>query len=87
MYMKVEDWRNHVLEGSTDGVDEKRSEAIIKGWLFDYIAEAKVALESIRIGLQSNPNFMANREKIITLQRRWEQIRAICEGAVEEVEE
>lgn len=85
MYMELEDWRNHVLEGSTDGVDENKSQAIIKGWLSDYLAETEVALETIKVGLQSNLDFMANRDKVITLQRRWEQIKATCEGAMEEV--
>lgn len=85
MYMKVEDWRSYVLEGSTDYVDDSKSEAIIKGWLSDYIKEANVAIEAIEGALQSSPEVMAHRQKATTLLRRWGQIKTTCERALEQV--
>ncbi|KAJ5884995.1 hypothetical protein N7495_009505 [Penicillium taxi] len=80
-YMKEEDWRNHILEGSDDGVDETKSEAIIKSWLQTYVTEADATMDAIRETLKSDAVVQANRQKLETLLRRWSQIKEICESA------
>lgn len=80
--MKEEDWRNHILEGSTKGVDEKQSEAIIKGWLETYRTEADAAMNSLRAAMESDAVIKAHRQKAKALLRRWAQIKDICESAV-----
>lgn len=80
-YMKEEDWRNHVLEGSTEGVDEKLSEDIIKGWLRTYCAEADAAVDALRAAMESDPVVQTHRQKAQTLLRRWAQIKEVCESA------
>ncbi|KAJ5726381.1 uncharacterized protein N7483_007738 [Penicillium malachiteum] len=77
-YMKGEDWRNHVLEGSIDGVDEKKSMEIIKGWLDVYTSEADATTRAIKMALASNPVVQAHREKVEVILRRWKQIKQIC---------
>jgi hypothetical protein len=79
--MKEEDWRNHVLEGSTEGVDEKLSEDIIKGWLRTYCAEADAAVDALRAAMESDPVVQTHRQKAETLLRRWVQIKEVCESA------
>ena len=79
--MKEEDWRNHVLEGSTEGVDERQSEAIIKGWLQTYATEADATINAILAAMESNVVVRAHRQKAETLLRRWKQIQNICERA------
>ncbi|GLI77165.1 hypothetical protein PoHVEF18_005450 [Penicillium ochrochloron] len=86
VYMNEEDWRNHVLEGSTECVDEKVSEAIIKGWVRTYAAEADAAMDSLRTAMQSNAVVQAHRQKAETLLRRWGQIKEICESALEAID-
>lgn len=83
--MNEEDWRNHVLEGSTKGVDEKQSGAIIKGWLEIYRAEADAALKTLRAAMESDAEVKTHQEKAETLLRRWAQIKRICESAAESV--
>lgn len=82
VYMSEEDWRNHVLEGSTKGLDEAKSETIIKGWIRTYAAEADAAMVSIREAMQSHAVMRAHRQKAETLLRRWSQIKSICESAL-----
>jgi hypothetical protein len=79
--MKEEDWRNHVLEGSTEGVDEKLSEDIIKGWLRTYCAEADAAVDVLRAAMESDPVVQTHRQKAQTLLQRWAQIKELCESA------
>ncbi|KAJ5639723.1 uncharacterized protein N7484_007585, partial [Penicillium longicatenatum] len=81
MYMKEEDWRNHVLEGSTDNVDVQKTETIIKGWLHTYAKEADATMSAIKVALESNAVVQIHRQKAETLLRRWEQIKDICERA------
>lgn len=81
MYMKEEDWRNYVLEGSTDNVDAQKSETIIKGWLHTYASEADATMGAIRVALESNAVVQKHRQKAETLLRRWGQIKDICERA------
>lgn len=85
-YMKEEDWRNHVLEGSSEGVDEKQSEAIIKGWLGTYRAEADAAISTLRAAMESDAGVKVHREKAEMLLRRWTQIKKICESAAAAVD-
>ncbi|KAJ5296674.1 Complex I intermediate-associated protein 30 [Penicillium atrosanguineum] len=80
-YMKEEDWRNHVLEGSTEGVDENLSENIIKGWLQTYCTEADAAVNALRAAMESDAVVQANHQKAETLLRRWAQIKGVCESA------
>lgn len=84
--MNEEDWRNHVLEGSTEGVDEKKSEAIIKGWIRTYAAEADATMKSLQSAMQSNAVVQAHRQKAETLLRRWAQIKEICESALQAID-
>lgn len=80
-YMKEENWRNHVLEGSTEGVDEKLSGDIIKGWLQTYCMEAEAAVDALRAAMESDAVVQAHRQKGETLLRRWAQIKEVCESA------
>ena len=80
MYMEEEDWRNH-LEGSTEGVDEKKSEAIIRGWLKTYVDEGEATINELRGAMESGALPKTHHEKAETLLRRWKQIQSICESA------
>lgn len=84
--MNEEDWRNHVLEGSTKGVDEKKSEAIIKGWIRTYAAEADATMKSLQTAMQSNAMVQAHRQKAEMLLRRWNQVKATCENALKAID-
>lgn len=80
--MNEENWRNHILEGSTDGVDEKKSETIIKRWIRTYAAEADATMSALRTAMESNAEVQAHRQKAEMLLRRWVQIKEICESAL-----
>ncbi|KAJ5613545.1 hypothetical protein N7528_007199 [Penicillium herquei] len=84
-YMKDEDWRNHILEGSIDGVDEQKSAEIIKEWLDIYALEADATTRAIKMALASNPVAQAHPEKVEILLRRWEQIKQICDSAAKAI--
>lgn len=80
MYMEEEDWRNH-LEGSTKGVDEKRSEDIIRGWLKTYATEAEATMIELQKAMDSGAVAEIHHGKAEALLRRWKQIKTICESA------
>ena len=81
MYMKNDDWRNHILEGSSQGVDEAKTAAIIKAWLEAYATEAVTTIKVIQKTMESNAVVKAHHQKTEALLRRWEQIKDICESA------
>ncbi|KAJ5219883.1 hypothetical protein N7468_009087 [Penicillium chermesinum] len=85
VYMEEEDWRNHVLEGSTKGMDVKKLTAVIGGWLQTYITEAEATIKSIEEAEETNAVIQAHHAKAQSLRRRWAQIKNICETALKEI--
>ncbi|OQE16810.1 hypothetical protein PENFLA_c026G09468 [Penicillium flavigenum] len=84
-YMKEEDWRNHVLEGQSQGLDESRSEATIKRWILTYAAEADATITALQKAMELNTTVQAHRSKAEMLLRRWRQIKDLCGHAVKTV--
>lgn len=84
-YMKEEDWRNHVLEGQSKGLDETLSEATIKGWISTYAAEAEAGISALEKAIENDPTVQEHRTKAEILLKRWKQIKDICEHAAETV--
>ncbi|KAJ5336995.1 uncharacterized protein N7506_005017 [Penicillium brevicompactum] len=84
-YMKEEDWRNHVLEGQSQGLDESRSEATIKRWILTYAAEAEAGISAINKAIEVNPTVQEHLPKAELLLKRWKQIKDLCEHAAETV--
>ncbi|GKZ36961.1 hypothetical protein AbraIFM66950_008227 [Aspergillus brasiliensis] len=81
-YMPLRDWQDYVLGYSTEGVDEKMSAAVIRGWIKVYIKEADVAIARLE------DLYLAQTEDqgvIRMLLKRWRQIRSLCEEAVDRV--
>ena len=84
-YMKEEDWRNHVLEGTTHGLDEDRSEVTLKRWILAYATEAQATIIALQTAIDNDTTVQAHRQKAETLLRRWEQIRNLCDNAAKTV--
>lgn len=84
-YMDEVDWRNHLLEGSSRALDERKSEAIIRDWIRMYGKEADAVMAALRTAMASSAWIKAHRQKAEMLLRRWEQIKNLCESAVEAV--
>ncbi|CAG7932865.1 unnamed protein product [Penicillium olsonii] len=84
-YMTEEDWRNHVLEGQSQGLDEPRSEATIKRWILTYAAEAEAGISAIQKAMEVDPTVQEHRSKAELLLKRWNQIKNLCEHAAETV--
>lgn len=83
MYMRPEDWQNYVLGYSTRGVDAKKSEDVIKGWIRAYMEEADLTireLENIRSSMEQR-----HQEKAQMLLKRWRQIKELCSIALKTV--
>ncbi|RAK92629.1 SET domain-containing protein, partial [Aspergillus costaricaensis CBS 115574] len=79
-YMPLRLWQDYVLGYSTDGVDEKMSAAVIRGWIGVYIKEADEAmarLEDLYIAQTEDQGVVR------MLLKRWRQIRALCEEAID----
>lgn len=83
--MKEEDWRNHVLEGQSQGLDESRSEATIKRWILTYAAEADATVTVLQKAMELDATVKAHRPKAEMLLRRWRQIKDLCDRAAKTV--
>jgi hypothetical protein len=83
--MKEEDWRNHVLEGQSQGLDESRSMATIKRWILTYAAEADATITALQKAMELNTTVQAHRSKTDMLLRRWGQIKNLCDHAAKTV--
>ncbi|KAJ5114689.1 hypothetical protein NUU61_000448 [Penicillium alfredii] len=84
-YMNEEDWRNHVLEGSSQGLDENKSEATIKDWIQNYAMEAEMAIATLQAAMETNTVVREHRSKAEMLLRRWQQIKDLCGHAAQAV--
>jgi hypothetical protein len=83
--MNEEDWQNHVLEGSAQGLDEATSEGTIKIWIRAYRNEAETTMDALRTAIDASPEVREHRQKAEMLLRRWAQIRDLCGRALEAV--
>ncbi|KAL4939048.1 hypothetical protein BDV06DRAFT_42441 [Aspergillus oleicola] len=83
-YMPFQDWQNYVLGYSTRGVDEKRSENVIRGWIRKYIQEADLTIEDL-VNLESSEIGRGHKGKVQMLLRRWKQVKGLCTIALENV--
>ncbi|KAL4997624.1 hypothetical protein BDV10DRAFT_89305 [Aspergillus recurvatus] len=82
-YMRPEDWQNYVLGYSTRGVDAKKSEDVIRGWIRAYMEEADLTtheLENFQSSLEER-----HQGKAQMLLKRWRQIKDLCRIALETV--
>lgn len=83
--MKEKDWRNHVLEGQSEGLDESRSEATIKRWIQTYAAEADATITALQKTMELDTTVQAHRSKAEMLLRRLKQIKELCDHAAKTV--
>lgn len=77
--MTPNDWQNYVLGYSTKGVDDKKTETIIREWIKAYSKEAGATIAKLE-GMTSETD-----GKIGMLLKRWKQIYDLCQQAVEAV--
>ncbi|KAL4906894.1 hypothetical protein BDW74DRAFT_176495 [Aspergillus multicolor] len=82
-YMRPEDWQNYVLGSSTRGVDAKKSEDVIRGWIHAYMDEADQAIDGLKDSRFSVEEEDQGRHQM--LLKRWMQIRDLCRIALETV--
>ncbi|KAL4973759.1 hypothetical protein BDW66DRAFT_99119 [Aspergillus desertorum] len=79
-YMRPEDWQNYVLGYSNRGVDAKKSEDVIRGWIRAYMEEADLTIHELREFHSSLEK--GQQGKAQQLLKRWRQIRDLCERAL-----
>lgn len=82
--MSLEDWQNYVLGYSTRGVDEKKSEDIIREWIRTYIKEADFAIGELG-NLGSSKIGQEHQGEVQMLLKRWKQIKGLCNKALQAV--
>ncbi|KAL4953216.1 hypothetical protein BDW69DRAFT_8518 [Aspergillus filifer] len=83
-YMPLQDWQNYVLGYSTRGVDAKKSEDVIRGWIRRYIDETDLTIEEL-VNLGLSEINQGDKDKVQMLLRRWRQIKDLCSIALENV--
>ncbi|PYI02772.1 ribosomal N-lysine methyltransferase [Aspergillus sclerotiicarbonarius CBS 121057] len=101
-YLSRRDWRNYVSGRPCHGVDEQKSNRIIRDWVEKYVSECVVTEGIIEGMLDSKDQDQEDgngdgdggkvgsraweREKLRMLLERWGQIRRLCEGVIEGLE-
>ncbi|RLM01738.1 hypothetical protein CFD26_103576 [Aspergillus turcosus] len=83
-YMTRRDWRNYALGYSTKGCDTQKSNATIQEWIRAYAKEADTTIAALE-ALGSRDIDQKCNGKVSTLLRRWKQIKALCDKALEAV--
>lgn len=83
--MTHSDWQNYVLGHSTKGVDEKKSETIIREWIGIYAKEASTAIATLKDMKSSDGADQTHGGKLGILLKRWRQIEELCQQALEVV--
>lgn len=83
--MTHSDWQNYVLGYSTKGVDEKKSETIIREWIGIYAKEASAAISALKDMESSGGADQTQGGKLRILLKRWRQIEVLCQQALEAV--
>lgn len=78
-YMTPKNWQNYVLGYSTKGVDDKKTETIIRKWIKAYAGEASTTIAKVGDMTSQTDG------RIEMLLRRWKQIYDLCQQAVEAV--
>lgn len=83
-YLSLTDWRNYILGYSTLGVDARKTDAVICGWIETYIREAEVTMVLLGDLLKSKQRTEEERNKarIEKLMLRWKGIKALCEVVI-----
>jgi hypothetical protein len=84
-YLSSTDWRNYVLGYSTLGVDAAKTNSVIRGWIEEYVKEAKVTMGLLDDLLKRKRRAREERDeaRIETLMVRWEGIKALCGTVIE----
>lgn len=83
--MTHSDWQNYILGHSTKGVDEKKSETIIREWIGIYAKEASAAIATLKDMESSDGADQTHGGKLRILLKRWRQIEVLCQQALEAV--
>lgn len=76
--MTRRDWRNYILGNSAKGVNPRKTEAIIQGWIQAYAKEAGATISA----LKSTKELQVYPQKAEVLLRRWSQIEHLCAQAI-----
>ncbi|PGG97312.1 hypothetical protein AJ79_09243 [Helicocarpus griseus UAMH5409] len=79
-YMNSDDWRSYILGYQPACFDQKKTNAIIAGWIREYIHEAEVAISRLT-ALQGSREFRGER-RIEVIVTRWKQIAELCKQAL-----
>ncbi|OJJ43428.1 hypothetical protein ASPZODRAFT_944827 [Penicilliopsis zonata CBS 506.65] len=83
-YMTRRNWRNYVLGHSTKGVDARKTESVIRGWVKTYSNEAKTTITALE-ALRSNEENVPFSSNIDMLLKRWKQIEWLCNNTAEAI--
>ncbi|PGH26715.1 hypothetical protein AJ80_01661 [Polytolypa hystricis UAMH7299] len=81
-YMPAEDWARYAAGDQPQSFSQKKTNAIISGWIREYVKEANHAiLELTKILEEGGGSSVDSRAQ--TILRRWRQILALCNTVLE----
>lgn len=83
-YMSTEDFREYAHGHSTKAFDSKKTWKIIHEWVELYQQECQATLDSLEGILKKRSD--ESRGKVTMLLRRWQQIKLLCEHALEKID-
>ncbi|KAK9617800.1 hypothetical protein V6Z94_004856 [Aspergillus fumigatus] len=84
-YMPSNDFRSHVHGRATKAFDTRKTWNIICKWIEIYLQESNTTIEALEALGTQNKGLVRHQDKLASLRRRWEQIRVICQNALDKI--
>lgn len=83
--MACKDFQNYVQGRATKAFDTRKTWNIIREWIEIYLQESNTTIEGLELlGAQSEEQD-GHKNKVASLRRRWEQIRVMCQNALDKI--
>jgi hypothetical protein len=84
-YMPSKDFRNYVQGRATKAFDTRKTWKIIREWIETYLRESNTTIEALESLTAQSEGQVGHQKKVASLRRRWEQIRVMCQNALDKI--
>ncbi|GFF52729.1 SET domain protein [Aspergillus udagawae] len=84
-YMPSKDFRNYVQGRATKAFDTRKTWKIIREWIETYLRESNTTIEALESLTTQREGQVGHQNKVASLRRRWEQIRVMCQNALDKI--
>jgi hypothetical protein len=83
--MPSKDFRSYVQGRATQAFDTRKTWDIIREWIEIYLRESNTTIEALESLRAQSEGQVGHQNKLSSLRRRWEQIRVMCQNALDKI--